>query len=168
MLFRSFGRALVVGRSGQDLGSSLLDAAGGDPARLDQLVIRIDRRVSDAEERLVFEAADSVWVAYHDHPGMSGVLVQAGQMGLPVFGCRAGAIGLHCREHGVGIAFDPRDPAAAIAALDQAGADPAAFAALGVNGYEVFRHFTRAGFRRALAGGPQPPAVASVTGFTNP
>lgn len=147
-----FGRALVVGRSGQDLGDSLLVAAGGDAARLDAMMIRIDRRVSDDEERLAFEAADSVWVAYHDHPGMSGVLVQAGQMGLPVFGCATGAIGLYCRDRGVGLAFDPADPAATLAALDRAAADPAAFAALGGNGFAAFSGFTRAAFKQKLAG----------------
>lgn len=161
-----FGRALVVGRSGQDLGTSLLDAVGGDAERLASLMIRIDRRVSDAEERLAFEAADSVWVAYHDHPGMSGVLVQAGQMGLPVFGCAAGAIGLYCRDRSVGLPLEPRDPQSVLAALDRAAADPAAFAALGDNGHAVFRHFTRASFRRTLAqrlGSSVPGAEAGFT-----
>lgn len=147
----TFGRALVVGRTGQDLGDSLLKAVGGDPERLRQLMIRIDRRVSDDEERLAFEASDSVWVAYHDHPGMSGVLVQAGQMGLPVFGCLGGAIGQYCSERGVGIAFDPRSSSAALAALDRASSDPAAFAAMGERGFETFSTFTRAEFKKNLA-----------------
>lgn len=147
----TFGRALVVGRTGQDLGDSLLKAVGGDPERLRQLMIRIDRRVSDDEERLAFEASDSVWVAYHDHPGMSGVLVQAGQMGLPVFGCVGGAIGQYCSERGVGIAFDPRSSSAALAALDRASSDPAAFAAMGERGFETFSTFTRAEFKKNLA-----------------
>lgn len=146
----TFGRALVVGRGGQDLGDGLLRAVGHDRQRLDQLMHRIDRRVSDAEERLVFEAADSVWVAYHDHPGMSGVLVQAGQMGLPVFGCSGGAIGMYCRDRRVGVPLDPGVVEAIIGVLDEVSADPLAFAAMGANGHDVFRHFTRAEFKRKL------------------
>ncbi len=147
----AFGRALVVGRSGQDLGDSLPAAVGHDLPLLERLMIRIDRRVSDDEERLAFEASDSVWVAYHDHPGMSGVLVQAGQMGLPVLGCSAGAIGMYCRDQAVGLPVDPRSGDQVLAALDRISADPSAFAALGANGYAVFRHFTRETFKRSVA-----------------
>lgn len=163
----TFGKVLVVGRSGRDLDDSLLAAVGYDRALLERLMIRIDRRVSDDEERLVFEAADSVWVAYHDHPGMSGVLVQAGQMGLPVFGCAAGAIGLYCRDRSVGLPLEPRDPRSVLAALDRAAADPAAFAALGGNGHAVFRHFTRASFRRTLAQRLGSSAPGAEAGFTD-
>lgn len=144
------GQALVVGRGNPDLGDSLREAAGGSEERLNQLMIRIDRRVSDVEERLVFEAVDSVWVAYHDHPGMSGVLVQAGQMELPVFGCATGAIGKYCRERGVGIAFEPGDAGQVATALLQIKLEPLKFAAMGKNGFETFKHFTRAGFKKAL------------------
>lgn len=147
----AFGTALVVGRSGQDLGDSLLAAVGQDRPLLQRLMIRIDRRVTDEEERLAFEASDSVWVAYHDHPGMSGVLVQAGQMGLPVLGCAAGAIGMYCRDQAVGLPVDPRSGDQVLAALDRISADPSAFAALGANGHAVFRHFTRETFKRNLA-----------------
>lgn len=44
----------------------------------------LDRFVSSAEEHEVFSHADIVWLAYEDFYVMSGVMVQAGMMGLPV------------------------------------------------------------------------------------
>ncbi len=148
---RSFGRALIVGRSGDDLEDSFMKAVDGDRMLLDELMIRIDRRVTDAEEQLLFESSDSVWVAYHDHPGMSGVLVQAGQMRLPVFGCSSGAIGMYCMKENVGISLDPQTVENVVRALDIAAFDPHTFLSMGENGYSVFKNFTRPAFRKMLA-----------------
>ncbi len=141
-----FAQAVVVGRSGADLGDSLVQAADGDAKKLATLMIRIDLRVSNDEERQFFEAADAVWVAYHDHPGMSGVLVQAGQMALPVIGCEAGAIGRYCREQRLGLTVEPHRRESILAALDQIASDRAGFAAMGSRGHATFSSFTRARF----------------------
>ena len=44
----------------------------------------MNRYLNMDEENMVFSAADVVWLGYQGHYHMSGVLVQAGVMGLPV------------------------------------------------------------------------------------
>ncbi len=49
--------------------------------------------LSEEEENTVFSSADVVWLGYLAHYQMSGVLVQAGMMGLPNIACEEGLIG---------------------------------------------------------------------------
>ena len=61
--------------------------------------------IKSEEECCVFRAADIVWVGYEGHFWMSGVLVLAGIMDVPVIGCSEGVIGWWIRNHHVGICF---------------------------------------------------------------
>ena len=45
---------------------------------------QMNKFISDEDEYTVFKASDIVWLGYHGHYTMSGVIVQAGRMGLPV------------------------------------------------------------------------------------
>lgn len=63
----------------------------------------IDRFLDKTEESTVFSAADIVWTGYRDHFQMSGVLVQAGKMGLPVIACEEGLIGWLTRKYQSGV-----------------------------------------------------------------
>lgn len=146
-----FAQALVVGKGGAGVDQILNQAVGGERRLLEQLMVRIDRRVSDEEERLFFEASDAVWVAYHDHLGMSGVLVRAGQMALPVIGSRGGAIGAYCDQEKVGVSVDPGNIGSIIEWFDRIAADPDSFNRLGQNGYRTFASFTKKQFARQLA-----------------
>ncbi len=67
------------------------------------------------EEYRAFAASDTVWLGYRGHCHMSGVLVQAGQMGLPVIACREGLIGrlAETAQLGMTVSIDDKQEVAA-------------------------------------------------------
>ncbi len=81
-----------------------------------QLIV-IDRYLDDAEQTLVFMAADVVWVGYKNHLYMSGVLVLAGRAGLPVVGAAQGEIGQLIAEENLGAIVRIGDPTEVASAL---------------------------------------------------
>jgi glycosyltransferase involved in cell wall biosynthesis len=85
--------------------------------RLNRRLIVIDRFLPEAEQDLVFAAADVVWVGYRNHVYMSGVLVLAGRAGLPVVGSPGGEIGRLITKHSLGVVVRIDRPAEVGAAL---------------------------------------------------
>jgi glycosyltransferase involved in cell wall biosynthesis len=81
-----------------------------------QLIV-IDRYMNDAEQTLVFMAADLVWVGYKNHFYMSGVLVLAGRAGLPVVGAAQGEIGQLIATENLGAVVRIDDPTEVASAL---------------------------------------------------
>lgn len=72
----------------------------------------LDRFIETEEERLLFSAADIVWLGYRGHYAASGVLVQAASAGRPVLACEEGIIGWQARRHGLGEVVNTKNPAA--------------------------------------------------------
>jgi hypothetical protein len=70
-------------------------------------LIVLDRTLDDAEQALVFAAADVVWVGYERHAFMSGVLVLAGRAALPVVATRFGEIGAFVERSAMGLSVSP-------------------------------------------------------------
>lgn len=66
-------------------------------------LIELDRTLDDAEQTLVFAAADVAWLGYERHTFMSGVLVLAGHSSLPVVATDFGETGAFVRRHGMGL-----------------------------------------------------------------
>jgi len=66
--------------------------------------------LSEEEENTIFSAADAVWLGYLGHYQMSGVLVQAGMMGLPNIACEEGLIGWLTTRHQSGVVVPISDP----------------------------------------------------------
>lgn len=66
-------------------------------------LIELNKYVDEETELLVFSACDVVWLGYKNHYGMSGVLVQAGQMGLPVIACDIGLIKWFVETYHMGV-----------------------------------------------------------------
>lgn len=64
--------------------------------------------LDDKDEYRAFRSADAVWLGYLDFYGMSGVLLQAGRMGLPVIACEQGLIGWLTRKYNLGERVEPR------------------------------------------------------------
>jgi glycosyltransferase involved in cell wall biosynthesis len=96
---------LLAGRQEPKEESLLQSTAAGQllmSARLHQM----NRFISDEDEYIVFKASDIVWLGYSGHYTMSGVIVQAGRMRLPVVACKEGVIGWLAKEHGLGIVID--------------------------------------------------------------
>ncbi|WP_321905394.1 glycosyltransferase [Paraburkholderia tropica] len=77
-----------------------------------------DRFVPDDMERDLFSACDAVWLGYHKHYGMSGVLVQAYRFGKPVLASADGLIGWFCRDGALGPLLDDLEPATIAHAID--------------------------------------------------
>lgn len=72
----------------------------------------------DADEYLVFRAADFVWLGYSKGSyGSSGVLCQAVSAGLPVVAMEQGLIGHLVRTHRLGATVNPHEGASIVAGL---------------------------------------------------
>ncbi len=70
----------------------------------------ITHHLSEEDENVVFSASDAVWLGYLEHYQMSGVLVQAGMMGLPGIACEEGLIGWLTTRHQSGVVVPISDP----------------------------------------------------------
>ncbi|KAE8753545.1 hypothetical protein FSO04_44575 [Paraburkholderia madseniana] len=81
---------------------SFISEAG---ARRSQLVV-MNRFCSALEEGLVFAAADAMWLCYENFSGMSGVLIQSAQVGVPVITSNYGLIDHNREKHSLGLRWD--------------------------------------------------------------
>jgi glycosyltransferase involved in cell wall biosynthesis len=97
-------------------------------------LIEISGFFTGEEELEIFSAADIVWLGYEGFYGMSGVLVQAGSMGLPVIACEEGLIGWVSKKYRMGITVRAREVASVVGALSRLASDPALRHELGENG----------------------------------
>ena len=90
--FPSEGHLLLAGKQDEEVGNFLRSPLA-TKLKVSGRIHQINRYLNSDEENLVFSAADVVWLGYQGHYHMSGVLVQAGAMGLPVIACEEGLIG---------------------------------------------------------------------------
>lgn len=97
-------------------------------------MIQIAGYLTAEQEHMVFAAADVVWVGYRDHFTMSGVLLQAGFMKLPVIACDQGLIGWLAKRHQLGPCIHVDDRAEVAAALSGLAASEALRNEFGRNG----------------------------------
>jgi glycosyltransferase involved in cell wall biosynthesis len=81
---------------------SFMSEAG---ARRSQVVV-MNRFCSELEEGWVFAAADAMWLCYENFSGMSGVLIQSAQVGVPVITSNYGLIDHHREENLLGLRWD--------------------------------------------------------------
>lgn len=97
-----------------------------------------DRFLDDNEESYAFSAADFVWLGYVRHYGPSGVLAQAGAMGLPVIADDHGLIGWQTRRHDMGLLVNVDDAHGVASAVGHLARDRVLAARLGENGRRAF------------------------------
>ena len=71
------------------------------------------------EGYMVFKASDVVWLGYREHYTMSGVMAQAGSMGLPVIACKKGLIGWFTEKYELGVALNNLDEKEVINAINR-------------------------------------------------
>lgn len=94
--------------------------------RMSQLVesgriVVLSRFQTEKEEQLVFVASDYAWLGYvSGFYGSSGVLYQAGSIGLPVIAMKDGLIGKLVERYSLGILIDPHNKNSIVEALLQA------------------------------------------------
>lgn len=110
---------LLAGEVSPEVRNALMNSPAAE--LLSQGRIRLlDRFIEVDEERVVFAAADIVWLGYCGHYTASGVLMQAASAGRPVLACHEGIIGWQTRRHALGQTVDPKDPVAVCRAIQAA------------------------------------------------
>ncbi|MGF7135440.1 glycosyltransferase involved in cell wall biosynthesis [Paraburkholderia sp. EB58] len=95
-------RLLLVGAQNADAKRMVSEFLSRHPQLERQLVI-VDEFVGDVEEGHTFACADVVWLCYENFSGMSGVLIQSAQAGVPVVTAGYGLIERNRQKHGLGI-----------------------------------------------------------------
>lgn len=116
-------------------------------------LIRVARRVSDAEEAAAFARADIIWGYYPGNYCSSGAMVRAGQMARPLLTTREGLAGFLTRESGSGLTAPENDAHAVTHQLERLAHDAALRASLGAAGFRRFAADTGAAFGdRIIAG----------------
>ena len=136
---------IIAGRQSKGVRKSI-DSPEFAPLVAGGQLHQIDRFLNVEEELLVFSAADIVWLGYRDFYMMSGVLVQAGQMSLPVIATSDGLIGRLTKTHGLGLVVDVRDSCEVRKAIELLTASSALRTELGKNGKKIFSAHTVCNF----------------------
>lgn len=106
--------------------------------------------LSEEEENTVFSAADAVWLGYLAHYQMSGVLVQAGMMGLPNIACEEGLIGWLTRRHQSGVVVPISDPSIVAKEIKDLFEIPGRAREYGNNGRKAYASHTEEGAAKIL------------------
>jgi len=106
--------------------------------------------LDDRCEADVFSASDMVWVGYRGHHGMSGVMVQAAVLGIPVIACTEGLIGYFARLHRIGEVVEVSVHRDIVAALNRLAADPQLRASYGQRKDEFKAKHSTAAFGRSV------------------
>lgn len=113
----------------------------------DGSIIIIDRFLTDAEEYRVFRCADAVWLGYVEgFTGSSGVLYQAGSVGVPVIASKHGLLGWLTERHRVGLTIEPTSEIEVSAAIKALAGDRNLRQDLGRNGRRMAVNHTPSSF----------------------
>lgn len=112
-----------------------------------------DGVLDDKEEHMAFLASDLVWLGYQNHYMMSGVLLQAGAMSLPVLACEEGLIGYLTRKHELGLSVDIENPPFVAVAVRRLVENASLSKALGEKGHIFAQEHTRENFARTIVQG---------------
>jgi glycosyltransferase involved in cell wall biosynthesis len=91
-----------------------------------------------------------VWLGYRDHYVMSGVLVQAGSMGLPVVACNTGLIGWLTHKYELGLTVPIDNVDAVTKTIAQLSPPSRVSTAYGENGRRFSAHHTPEEFARIV------------------
>ncbi|MDN8037769.1 glycosyltransferase [Burkholderia vietnamiensis] len=95
-------RLLMIG-SQEESAKKMIEAfLAKYPERRSRMCV-VDRFVTEVEEGQAFASADVVWLCYENFSGMSGVLIQSAQSGVPVVTSGYGLIERYREKYGLGI-----------------------------------------------------------------
>lgn len=139
--FPAHAHLLFAGRQDNDV-RVLLSGALGTRLRSEGRLHEMNHYLTAEEEALIFAVSDIVWLGYVEHYQMSGVLVQAGAMGLPVIACQDGLIGWLTARHRTGIIVQVQYPDKVAAAIAQLLSLPEEMERLGKNGRIAYAEHT--------------------------
>lgn len=114
--------------------------------RSSRLLHEMNRFLSDEEEYMVFKASDIAWLGYRRHYSMSGILVQAGHMGMPVITCKEGVIGWFTKNYDLGVILNEMDDISVIDAINKLIQDKEKFFNYGNASRKCFAEHTSINF----------------------
>jgi glycosyltransferase involved in cell wall biosynthesis len=98
--------AMLVAGAQTDLARAVLAAEPAARLRAQGRLYEESGFLDDAREARAFAAADIVWLGYRDFDAMSGVMVQAGDAGLPCLVTDRGLTAWTAARHGLGVIVD--------------------------------------------------------------
>ncbi len=107
--------------------------------------------LDEGQQSIVFSAADIVWLGYLNHYAMSGVLVQAGCMELPVIAEECGLIGWYTNKYSLGIVVRASDTQSVALAVKELVENKEFATECGKNGARIFEENTVEQFIRVVA-----------------
>lgn len=113
--------------------------------------LSINRYVSDAEEKLLFAAADFVLLPYIHHFGTSGVLSRAAAAGKPVIASDEELLGCLVKEYNLGLLFPTEQVSALREQIIKAASAPKSLLSQWTNAAQSYANrFSREAYRAAL------------------
>lgn len=139
--FPDNGQVILAGQQDAETASLMASPLLQSLLRAGRLHI-INAFFTKEEEYRVFAAADLLWMGYRQHYVLSGVMVQAGQMGLPVVGCEGGLIGWLIKNKHLGITVPIHDPRKVADAIGEFMRNTEKVRSCGENGRLVFASHT--------------------------
>ena len=147
--FPAGGQLLFAGKQDEDV-VSFLNSPLGVRLKTGGRFHQLNHHLNTAEENMVFSAADVVWLGYQGHYHMSGVLVQAGVMRLPVLACEEGLIGWLTKRFTSGLVVSTSSPSAIAKAIGELSRDVKAAQQYGDNGRVAYDSHALENFSRIL------------------
>jgi len=132
---------LLAGRQGPKA-ERLLRSSLTKSLRSSGCLHQMNKFLTYEEEYIVFKASDVVWLGYREHYTMSGVLAQAGSMGLPVIACKEGLLGWLTQNYQLGVVVDALDEKVVAEAINRLVSSKANLASYGEAGKEYFSDHT--------------------------
>lgn len=139
--FPSRCHLLLAGTQTSDA-TAILQSPGAMRLRNANRLHEITHHLSEEEENVVFSVSDAVWLGYLSHYQMSGVLVQAGMMGLPSIACEEGLIGWLTARHQSGVVVPTSDPARVAREIRNLFETPGCAYTYGNNGRKAYASHT--------------------------
>jgi glycosyltransferase involved in cell wall biosynthesis len=109
--------SLVIAGTPLDIDPTVLSEKVAQLRAGDVHILLLAEFVSDDVADGLFEASDAVLVPYHNHVGMSGVMLRAAAHARPVLSQSSGLMGRLVQRHRLGLTVDVFDRAAFYAAL---------------------------------------------------
>ena len=147
--FPARGHLLMAGKQAPD---AMLILQSPQAMRLRQAgrLHELTHYLCEEEENTVFSAADAVWLGYLAHYQMSGVLVQAGMLGLPNIACEEGLIGWLTTRHQSGVVVPISDPSIVAKEIKDLFEIPGRAREYGNNGRKAYASHTEDGAAKIL------------------
>jgi glycosyltransferase involved in cell wall biosynthesis len=140
---------LLAGRQDRGIREILQGPAARRLRGLGRLIER-DGYLSAEEEWESFRAADIVWLGYKNFHTMSGVMVQAAAMGLPIVASQEGLIGWTAAKHELGPVIDVGDRSAIVGAVAGLVDDRGTAERYGANGVRMAGAHTSQAFAESI------------------